>query len=159
MAAKHKHQPKHRSPKRRLQFADPWRFRRLSSVCVAASDINGRPLTSTTHKQGGQTVTSFRVKTSSFTKESSKMEYLRRQVAAEIARYRSNGICSDYDIELVVALWLDGKTLRQFARERGVTPAAVGDHIGRLRYKCIRFHQWWTLKNRRRREACQRQWQ
>jgi len=83
---------------------------------------------------------------------------LQRRVAAEIARYRSSGVCSESDLQLIIALWRDGRALRQVAREREVSPAAIGDQIERLRYRCVRFYLWWTWKNRRRREACRRLW-
>lgn len=143
-------------PQSSPQFADPWAFRsprqgRLES----AADLVGRPLTAQSYRRGGVPAVEYRAEIPQRPERSMLLE-LRRRVSAEVARYRLSGLCSAADLALIEALWCDGKSLREYARELGVTPAAVGDRIERLRERCPRFYRFWLFKNRRRREACDR---
>jgi hypothetical protein len=138
---------------------DPWRFHKVHPSPPSVADHNGRSTFVIWFRQGGHW--KYRaVETQGVeplpTQERSMMPELRRRIAAEISKYRQSGVCSDEDLALIIALWQDGVSLRAYARRRGVEPATIGDHIERLRYRCIRFYRWWILKNRRRREACQR---
>jgi hypothetical protein len=81
----------------------------------------------------------------------SMLPELQRRVAVEIARYRLSGLCSPEEVDLIVALWQDGLTLRAYARRLGVKPGTIGYRIARLQHRCWRFYRWWTLKHRNRR--------
>jgi len=54
----------------------------------------------------------------------------------------SLGIAQRWTLALIEALWQAGTSLREFARQRRVSPAAVGDQIERLRHRCPRFYRW-----------------
>lgn len=135
------------------RYADPWRFRRQGTVEHVAG-MNGRPLPDRVFRRGNVLINAAvddRDSEGSTPRTTSMLPELRRRVSAEIARYRMSGMCSTLDIELVEALWQDGKSLRAYARERKVSPAAIGDHIERLRFRCVRFYLFWLWKNRGRR--------
>lgn len=85
--------------------------------------------------------------------ERSILPELQRMVAAEIARYRLSGLCSPEELDLMVALWQDGKSLRAYARQLGRKPGSIGYMIERLKHRCWRFYRWWTLKHRTRRRC------
>jgi hypothetical protein len=78
--------------------------------------------------------------------EPSMLPQLRRRVAAEISSYRTSGLLSEKELRTVEALW-NGMSLRAFAKSEGVTPAAIGHRINRMRVYAYRFWRWWTLKN------------
>lgn len=142
-------------PKRVPQHADPWSFQRSQPIEQVAG-IGGRLLSDRTHKRNHRQINMPAIKFPDDDPDNppltpSMLLELRRRVAAEISKYRTSGECSALDIALVEAIWRDGTTLRAYARARGVTPAAIGDHIERLRYRCPRFYLYWLWKNRRRR--------
>lgn len=140
--------------KRVRRHSDPWAFRE-NAVVEQASGIDGRRLDICTYRRGNRVINAPRFEffqPPGADCARSMLPELRRRVAAEISKYRTSGECSAFDIALVEALWRDGKTLRAYARERNVTPAAIGDHIERLRHRCPRFYLYWLWKNRRRRQ-------
>src|SRR5581483_5684730 len=119
-----------------------WAFRDHSVHLVqAVSDLNGRPMSLTVHRRNGKAVQVALPRDNSLPAPSMLTE-LRRRVAAEISRYRTGGLCTGADLALVEALWVEGKSLRQHARERGVAAQAISDHIERLRHRCPRFYRW-----------------
>lgn len=56
-------------------------------------------------------------------------------------------------LRTIEALMIQGKTLRQFAREESVSPQAVHARIATLKHVAPEFWQFWLRKNRRRRYA------
>jgi hypothetical protein len=80
----------------------------------------------------------------------SMLTELRRRVSATMARYRNQEWCTATELRTIEALWLDGMTLREFARRERVQPAAIGTRIDGLARKAPEFYHWWRLKNRRR---------
>lgn len=135
------------------RFADPWSFRRAESIERAAG-LDGRPLDGSTVRRGGRLVHAASVKDPLVPQpvdlpERSMLTQLRRRRAAEISRYRTSGLFSAKEIELIEALW-NGMSLREFARRKGVSAAAIEDRIVRLRTKAVRFYNWWRWKNRSR---------
>ncbi len=76
---------------------------------------------------------------------------LRRMVSVEIAKYRLDGLCSQEELDLIIALWQDGMSLRAYARQHDVKPGSVHYMIEKLQSRCPRFYRWWTLKHRSRR--------
>lgn len=136
-------------------YADPWRFRRRAPVERAAG-IDGRPLPDRVVRRGNMLVNAAIDEmgaASTATHTPTMLPELRRRVSAEIAKYRMSGLCSELDIALIESLWRDGKSMRGYAREREVSPAAIGDQIERLRYRCVRFYLFWLWKNRSRRRG------
>lgn len=81
--------------------------------------------------------------------ERSMLAELRRRKAAVISRYRTSGLVSSTEIELIEALW-NGMTLRAFSRRQNVSAAAIEDRIMRLKTRAATFFNWWRWKNRRR---------
>jgi hypothetical protein len=137
------------------QFADPWSFRAKPAGRERIADHSGKEVDYVQYRQGGTWLVAAsqaeRHATSSTLKpERSMLSELRRRFAAEISRYRTSGLLSAADLELIEALWA-GTSLRAYARRRGVTPAAINDHIDRLQTRAHRFWLWWATKNRTRR--------
>ena len=145
-------------PSRRHRFADPWGFRSARRFVIEpATDLFGRRLAVRCCCRNGRLVQVVALEArDEMPPATSMLPDLQRRVAAEISSYRMSGECSEADVALVEALWRDGKGLRAYARERGVEPQAISDHIERLKHRCPRFYLWWVLKNRRRREASRR---
>jgi hypothetical protein len=77
---------------------------------------------------------------------------LRRRVAAELSQYRTSGLFTPKEIDLIEKLW-SGVALRAYARQEGVSAAAIEDRILRIRMRAVRFYTWWRLKHRTRRRG------
>ena len=78
---------------------------------------------------------------------------LHRRVSATVSRYRQAGWCTTTELRTIEALWLDGISLREFARRQAVSAAAIGARIEGLARKAPEFYRWWLLKNRSRRRV------
>lgn len=87
--------------------------------------------------------------------ERSRLHWLRRRFSALMAGYRMSGM-TPTQLRTIEALMIQSKTLRQFAREEGVSPQAIDARIEALKYVAPEFWQFWLWKNRRRRYARRR---
>lgn len=86
--------------------------------------------------------------------------WLREQISGVLNRYQSGGNFSEIELRTIRALWLDGLSLRQFAKSEGVTAEAVRARIegnrkgqGGIKRKAPQFYRWWAFKQRRRRKG------
>jgi hypothetical protein len=60
--------------------------------------------------------------------------------------------CTAKQLRTIEALWVEGVSLREFARREGVVPAAIEARIDGLHTKAPEFFKWYRLKNRSRRQ-------
>lgn len=73
---------------------------------------------------------------------------LRRRVLAQIASYQMSGLFSPKQLRTIQALWLERLSLRELARQEGVTVYAMSSRIQRLKNRAARFYSWWCRRNR-----------
>ena len=64
-----------------------------------------------------------------------------------MANYRNEGRCTEVELRTMEALWVEGLTLREFARRESVGPQAISARINGLANKAPMFYRWWRLKN------------
>jgi len=81
----------------------------------------------------------------------SQLARLRRLRDLMIARYRTDGRCSPIEMRTVQALFVEGLTLREFARREGVAAQAIDSRINGLAHKAPEFYRWWRIKHQSRR--------
>lgn len=155
-------QPRAANPSRRRkalsEFSNPWSFRNSCRVVEQIAEFSGRPADVSEYRRGGVWVR-VPVRIDPATRQfehrpqRSMLAELRRRVSATMARYRNQGWCTPTELRTIEALWVDGMSLREFARRERVQAAAIGARIEGLARKAPEFYRWWLLKNRRRREA------
>lgn len=135
---------------------DFWFYRRKRGGRIEpTADHHGRPVEGSTFRQGGKLRHASDAPDPLSTPapssaEPSRLPELLRRVAAEIAKYRMNGLCSPKELRTIEALWRDGVSLREHARREGVAPQAIESRIAHLKDRAVRFWTWWRLKNRMR---------
>ncbi len=117
------------------------------------ADLGGRRIDGSTFRQGGKLrhagdVSNPFSASAPSPVEPSRLPELLRRVAAEIAKYRMSGLCSPKELRTIEALWRDGISLREHARQERVTPQAIESRIAHLKDRAVRFWTWWRLKNR-----------
>jgi hypothetical protein len=66
-------------------------------------------------------------------------------------RHCQEGRLNPKQLRLIEALYIDGLSLREFARLEGVAPQAISARIGALANKAPEFYRWWRRVNERRR--------
>jgi hypothetical protein len=148
---------------RTYRFADPWSFRRNSTVRrEAIADLRGRPVATRSFRRGGISMhcaipSDVELETNHGifipTGERSMLVELRRRVSATVARYRLEKWCTPTELATINALWCRGLRLRQLARHDGVTPSAIVTRVEGLARKAPEFYRWWRLKHRARRAS------
>jgi hypothetical protein len=75
-----------------------------------------------------------------------------RHHATVFARYCAEHRCNPRQLRLIEALYIEGISLREFARREGVAPQAISARINALAQKAPEFYRWWrTLNHGRRR--------
>lgn len=72
---------------------------------------------------------------------------LYRHHATVFAKYCAERRCSPRQLHLIEALYIDGKSLREFAEEEGVQPQAISSRINALANKAPEFYRWWRRIN------------
>lgn len=159
MNARRKRAGRPKEPQHVRRFSDPWSLRESRRTADPIADFAGNRVEVSEYRRGGTRVrVPMRIEAivaaPGQSHERSMLVELRRRVSVEISHYRRSGLCRPADIDMIVALWQDGVSLREYARRVDRTPAAIGYRIEKLRYVCVRFYRWWLLKHRRRREAC-----
>lgn len=145
-----------RKPCQLPRFADPWCMRKDAAFDRVA-DFYGREASVSTFRRGG----SSQVRAGSAGEpigrrpvvhlERSMLVELRRRVAATVARYEMQEWLTPAQLRTIRALWIEGLSLREFARREGVAPAAIESRINGLPAKAPEFYRWYRLKNRNRR--------
>lgn len=139
----------------RRRYADPFFMRRSRRLELIAG-ISGRPLRVTGFVLNGVWHTAAIEPHDELDPpppeklEIPRLQELLRSKSAEVARYRTSGLCTEVELRTITALWIDGKGLRAHARDESVSPAAIEERIYGLRYKAVRFWVWWRAKNSRR---------
>ena len=63
----------------------------------------------------------------------------------------SSGQLTLTQLRTIRALLLEGRSLREFARQEGVKPAAISCRIESVRFKAPQFYEWWATTHRSRR--------
>lgn len=77
----------------------------------------------------------------------SHLRYYRRLRDRAISRYGREGRCSAAELRTIDALWIEGVSLREFARRENVRPQAISTRINGLANKAREFYRWWRRKN------------
>lgn len=66
---------------------------------------------------------------------------------ANFVRYCAERRCSPKQLRTIEALYIDGLSLRAFARLEGVEPQAITSRINALANKAPEFYRWWRGVN------------
>ena len=133
-----------------VKYADPWSFRsRPSSKLEPFSDLHGHPAAPRFYRRGGLLAV---IASLQFVTEQPSTDvgnWVRRYRSAVVARYRRNGECTEAELRTIEALYLEGLTLRGFARREGVSPSAIGQRLAGLFRKAPEFCNWYRFTRRR----------
>lgn len=70
-----------------------------------------------------------------------------------LERYKVEGRCTEKQLETIYALYIEGTSLQEHARQCGVSASAIGSRIDALANKAPEFCRWWrTLHTGRSRK-------
>ena len=119
----------------------------------APADFWGRPMQASWYRRGG--VLRLCVREFEFlpdtnklaTVEKSHLPELRRQRDLTMLRYRQEERCTNVELRTMRALWIEGLSLREFARREGVKAQAISARINGLANKAPEFYRWWRRKH------------
>ena len=145
-----------RSTSRMPHFADPWGYRKVVAL-ERIADLHGREAAISVFRRGGHPHVAAIDLVEPFARcpvvqpERSMLRELRRRVSATMARYRMQNWLTPTQLRTIQALWIEGVSLREFARREGVKPAAIESRIDGVHTKAPEFYKWYRLKHRNRR--------